>query len=43
MKINGARLIKNIEALGSVGIDAQGQRTRTAASDADKDARDLVC
>ena len=43
MQINGAHLIKNIEDLGSVGIDAQGQRTRTAASDADKDARDLVC
>ena len=43
MQIDGRRLIKNIEDLGKTGLDAQGRRSRTAASDADKAARDLVC
>ena len=43
MQIDGRRLIKNIEDLGKIGLDAQGRRSRTAASDADKAARDLVC
>lgn len=43
MQIDGRRLIKNIEDLGKIGLDAQGQRSRTAVSDSDKAARDLVC
>ena len=43
MQIDGRRLIKNIEDLGKTGLDAQGRRSRTAASDSDKAARDLVC
>ena len=43
MQIDGRRLIKNIEDLGKIGLDAQGRRSRTAASAADKAARDLVC
>lgn len=43
MQIDGRRLIKNIEDLGKIGLDAQGRRSRTAASDSDKAARDLVC
>ena len=43
MQIDGKRLIKYIEDLGNTGLDAQGRRSRTAASDADKAARDLVC
>ena len=43
LQINGQRLTDSIEALGRVGIDGSGRRTRTAASDADKAGRDLVC
>ena len=40
--INGKRLLERIRELGNIGIDAEGRRTRLAASDADKQGRDLV-
>ena len=43
ISVNGERLIKRIDELGRTGIDELGHRTRTAASDGDKEARDLVC
>ena len=43
ISVNGERLIKRIDELGRTGVDALGHRTRTAASDGDKEARDLVC
>ena len=42
LTINETRLIERIHALGAVGLDAEGRRTRLAASDEDKAARDLV-
>lgn len=40
--INEERLLKRIHTLGAVGLDADGRRTRLAASDEDKAGRDLV-
>ena len=40
--INEKRLLKRIHTLGAVGLDADGRRTRLAASDEDKAGRDLV-
>lgn len=40
--INAARLIERIAALGRTGIDADGRRVRLAATDADKEGRDLL-
>lgn len=42
LTINETRLLNRIHALGAVGIDADGRRTRLAASDEDKAGRDLV-
>ena len=42
IRINEERLIERINTLGSVGIDAEGKRTRLAADDAEKAGRDLV-
>lgn len=42
LAINETRLLERIHALGAVGIDADGRRTRLAASDEDKAGRDLV-
>ena len=40
--INEKRLLDRINALGKVGIDAEGRRIRLAADDGDKAGRDLV-
>ncbi|MBR0140157.1 MAG: Zn-dependent hydrolase [Firmicutes bacterium] len=40
--INNERMIQRIFALGELGKDAEGRRTRLAASDEDKLGRDLV-
>lgn len=42
-QMNTSRMLEHLFALGKVGIDAQGQRTRVCASDAEKQGRDLVC
>ena len=42
LSINGARLMERIHTLGEIGKDAEGRRTRLAASDAEKEGRDLV-
>ena len=42
LSINGNELLEQIKALGAAGVDAEGRRTRLAASDEDKAARDLV-
>lgn len=42
LTINETRLLNRIHALGAVGIDTDGRRTRLAASDEDKAGRDLV-
>ena len=41
--INEERLLGHIPTLGQIGIDAEGRRTRLAADDADKAARDRLC
>lgn len=38
MDINKERLLDSIFMLGKIGIDASGERTRLAASDAEKKA-----
>ena len=43
IQINGKRLIDDIDRLGGIGLDEEGKRTRTAATDADKAGRDVVC
>ncbi len=40
IKINEERLLQRINELGRIGMDAEGRRTRLAASDADKEGRD---
>lgn len=40
--INERRLLDRISALGDIGKDVQGKRTRLAADDADKAGRDVV-
>ena len=42
VSVNGERLLSKINKLGKIGKDAEGRRTRLAASDADKEGRDLV-
>lgn len=42
LSINGTRLMERIHALGEIGKDSEGRRTRLAASDAEKEGRDLV-
>lgn len=42
MDINKERLLDSIFMLGKIGIDASGERTRLAASDAEKEDRDFV-
>ncbi len=42
LNINAKRMIARINALGCLGIDAEGHRTRTTATDEDKAGRDLV-
>ncbi|MCH3949818.1 MAG: Zn-dependent hydrolase [Acidaminococcus sp.] len=42
MDINGKHILDRIHKLGSVGIGADGRRTRLAASDTNKEGRDLV-
>lgn len=42
IQVNGQKIISRIHELGQVGIDEQGRRTRLAASDTEKQGRDLV-
>lgn len=42
MDINKERLLDSIFMLGKIGVDASGERTRLAASDAEKEGRDFV-
>ena len=42
MDINKERLLDSFFMLGKIGIDASGERTRLAASDAEKEGRDFV-
>lgn len=42
MDINKERLLDSIFMLEKIGIDASGERTRLAASDAEKEGRDFV-
>lgn len=42
LSINGDCLLERIHTLGATGVDAEGRRTRLAASDEDKAGRDLV-
>ncbi len=42
LTINKTRLLKRIHALGAIGKDEEGRRTRLAASDAEKEGRDAV-
>ena len=42
ISISEKRLLDRIDALGEVGIDAEGKRTRLAADDNEKAGRDLV-
>lgn len=42
MEINGKRLMDHLNALGNIGIGADGRRTRLAASDTNKQGRDKV-
>ncbi len=42
LSINKERLMERINELGATGKDAEGKRTRLAASDTEKEGRDLV-
>ena len=42
ISVNGERLLARINELGAIGKDAEGRRTRLAASDTEKQGRDLV-
>ena len=42
VSVNGERLLARINELGKIGRDAEGGRTRLAASDTEKEGRDLV-
>lgn len=42
LSVNGALLIERIHALGVIGKDEEGRRTRLAASDTEKAGRDAV-
>lgn len=41
--IDGARLVERLKMLGETGRDEAGRLCRLAASDADKEGRDLLC
>ena len=41
--IDGVRLIARLKELGATGRDADGRLSRVAASDADREGRDLLC
>ncbi|MGG5819440.1 Zn-dependent hydrolase [Falsiroseomonas sp. HW251] len=41
-RIDGARLLGRLQALGAIGRDAEGRLTRLAASDADRAGREAV-
>lgn len=41
--IDGASLIARLKQLGATGRDAHGRLSRVAASDADREGRDLLC
>lgn len=41
--IDGSRLIERLKLLGDTGRDESGRLCRVAASDADKEGRDLLC
>lgn len=41
-KMNENRMLEHLFALGKVGIDAEGHRTRACASDTEKEGRDRV-
>ncbi len=41
--IDGARLIARLRELGATGRDADGRLCRVAATDADREGRDLLC
>ena len=42
MDINKERLLDSIFMLGKIGVDASGERTRLAASDAEKEGRRVL-
>lgn len=42
LSVNGTRLMERIRELGEIGKDAEGRRTRLAASDTEKEGRDKV-
>lgn len=42
LSVNKARLLRRLNALGAIGKDEEGKRTRLAASDGDKEGRDAV-
>ena len=42
LTINGERLLERINALGAIGKDSDGRRTRLVATDEDKAGRDAV-
>ena len=43
LSIDREKLISRINELGQTGIEPDGRRIRLAASDADKEGRDLIC
>lgn len=40
VSVNGERLLARINELGAIGKDAEGRRTRLAASDTEKQGQD---
>ncbi len=42
LSVDKTRLLERIHALGAIGKDGEGRRTRLAASDAEKEGRDAV-
>lgn len=42
VSINEKRLLEHLYALGKIGIDSEGHRTRAAASDTEREGRDAV-
>ena len=42
MENNGKQILGRLAELGRTGLDAEGRRMRLAASDADREGRDLV-
>lgn len=41
--VDGARLIARLKELGAIGRDARNRLSRVAATDADREGRDLLC